>query len=188
MAGLNDNEEEDEEGNILVVTRVMMGAFTAVLVLVVHKLGHRVFRAGNRAAARKRERLKKAGWVSRTSRASTIADAPAAAAPWPPLPRLTWKEQLRMRAHEASRGSLAAWVINRTVFYVLLWMFTAFGATYGEEDTYEMLTEWGISMGAAWFVLEPFQILLIVIFTVCLTSGKGRKCADKMTICFDLCG
>ena len=164
----------------------MMGAVTAVLVLVVHKLGGCVFRAGNRAAARKRERLQQAGWrFSRTSRAS-VADAPAAVEP--PPPRLPWRQRLRKWAHEASWGSLTAWVVNRIAFYALLWMFTAFGATFGEEDTYEMLTDWGISMGVAWFILEPFQILIIVIFTVCLTSGRGRKCGEKLTICFDVCG
>jgi len=80
-----------------------------------------------------------------------------------------------------AKGMLAlAWFLNLFFFAGTVWVAIAYGRCYDIDMTHALLRDFLISVGVSWFVVEPAQIVLIVLFPCIFNSDWAQKCFQAL--------
>lgn len=59
--------------------------------------------------------------------------------------------------------SATAWLINWAFYLVVNWIVITYAMMFGKEKTKGWLMSWILASGNAWVVMEPFEVLLLVM-------------------------
>ena len=71
-----------------------------------------------------------------------------------------------------------AWVFNIAFYLIMCWFTYTYASLFGPEETNGWLMSFVLASGNAWLIIEPFEVLLLVMLPFILDNKYVANCRD----------
>lgn len=79
-----------------------------------------------------------------------------------------------------------AWTFNAFIYFLCALLSLSFGVKFGSDSTNEMITVWCIAMFQIYIIIEPIQILIVVLAPqLCDDSTAYGRCCLRARYCYN---
>ena len=176
LAMLYDN---DDDGPLISIKVIILAMIAAGVCAGSGMLCRAVFRWGNRGKRFPRRVSEKKAAVKELrpgdDRGAELSDADR-------------MKQAFQKAKEPKKRSLReivdcarltlAWVFNIAFYLIMCWFTYTYASLFGPEETNGWLMSFVLASGNAWLIIEPFEVLLLVMLPFLLDNSYVANCRD----------
>ena len=176
LAMLYDN---DDDGPLISIKVIILAMIAAGVCAGSGMLCRAVFRWGNKGKRfQRRVKEKKAAMKELKpgdDRGAELSDAER-------------MKQAFQKANETKKHSLReivdcarltlAWVFNIAFYLIMCWFTYTYASLFGPEETNGWLMSFVLASGNAWLIIEPFEVLLLVMLPFLLDNKYVANCRD----------
>ena len=187
LALLSDNDE----GPLISIKMIILAMIAAGMCTAAGMFCRLVFRWGNKGKRfKKRTREKKAA-IKDLYGDSSAADAARKASL---VEGLSDAERMKLafkKAREAKKVKKSwreirdimriciAWFINIAFYLVVTMIVITYAMMFGKEETKAWLMSWVLASGNAWLIMEPFEVLVLVMLPFLFENDTVQSCKEN---------
>ena len=187
LALLSDNDE----GPLISIKMIILAMIAAGMCVAAGMFCRLVFRWGNKGKRFKKRTKEKKAAIKDLYGDSGTADAAGKASM---IDGLSDAERMKIafkKAREAKKVKRSwreirdtariciAWFINIAFYLAVTMIVITYAMMFGKEETKAWLMSWVLASGNAWLVMEPFEVLVLVMLPFLFENDTVQSCKEN---------
>ena len=172
--------ENDDDGPLISLKVVILAIIAGGICAGCGMFCRLVFKWGNKGKRfQKRKREKKAATKELAPKLGSrqLSDSDRMQRALDPSQRKTKKKRGFRETLDKARLVLA-WAINIAFYLMFTWFIITYASLFGPAETRRWLMSWLIGSGNAWMVIEPFEVIVLVMLPFLFDNSCVANCRE----------